>query len=73
MLKNPRTGDVEAVTYALDIDERKRDEFIMAASVAKSEFLSRMSHDIRTPLNGIIGMTYLAQEMELTPEAPRTA
>ena len=39
------------------------------ANRAKSDFLSRMSHDIRTPLNGIIGMTYLTQEMELPKEA----
>lgn len=35
-----------------------------AANDAKSEFLSRMSHDIRTPMNGIIGMTHLAREQE---------
>lgn len=31
------------------------------ANKAKSDFLSRMSHDIRTPMNAIIGMTELAQ------------
>lgn len=30
------------------------------ANVAKSEFLSNMSHDIRTPMNGIVGMTAIA-------------
>lgn len=31
-----------------------------SATQAKSEFLSRMSHDIRTPMNAIIGLTHLA-------------
>lgn len=30
------------------------------ANRAKSDFLSRMSHDIRTPMNAIIGMTTIA-------------
>lgn len=32
------------------------------ANHAKSEFLSSMSHDIRTPLNAILGFTYIAQQ-----------
>lgn len=31
------------------------------ANAAKSDFLSRMSHDIRTPMNAIIGMTAIAE------------
>ena len=31
------------------------------ASSAKSEFLSRMSHEMRTPMNAIIGMTEIAE------------
>ncbi|MEG1824776.1 MAG: ATP-binding protein [Cloacibacillus sp.] len=40
------------------------------ANAAKSDFLSRMSHDIRTPMNGIIGLTNLTLDLpELTGEA----
>ena len=38
------------------------------ATKAKSEFLASMSHDIRTPMNAIIGMTELALETKLTAE-----
>ncbi len=36
-------------------------EEALAASKAKSEFLSNMSHDIRTPMNAIVGMTAIAR------------
>lgn len=38
------------------------------ANNAKSDFLSRMSHDIRTPLNAIIGMTEIAEAHLNDPE-----
>jgi signal transduction histidine kinase/CheY-like chemotaxis protein len=38
------------------------------ANVAKSEFLARMSYEIRTPLNGIIGMADVLNRYEMTKE-----
>jgi len=38
------------------------------ANKAKSEFLARMSHEVRTPMNGVIGMTGLLLETSLSAE-----
>ena len=50
-------------------EERKKAEVLrqaliqaQEASKAKSLFLSRVSHDMRTPLNGILGLTHLMRE-----------
>ena len=43
----------------VDLLEAARTEAVKA-NKAKSEFLSNMSHDIRTPMNAIIGMTTIA-------------
>lgn len=50
----------EALKVALDTAE--------AASKAKSVFLSNMSHDIRTPMNAITGMTNIARKNINDPE-----
>ena len=42
----------------LELEKERAEE----ASVAKANFLSMMSHEVRTPLNGIIGTTHLLQK-----------
>ena len=68
-LPNGKTGIVagfkdvdEDVRKEQEIQQVLRDaiETANATSKAKSDFLSSMSHDIRTPMNGIIGMTAIA-------------
>ena len=50
--------------------EELRDALAQAkrANQAKSDFLSRMSHDIRTPMNAIVGMTEIAAAHIQEPE-----
>lgn len=71
-VENPFNDDVLAIELVKVLDsqraEQARQEQLLrdalasakAANQAKSDFLSRMSHDIRTPMNAIIGMTDLA-------------
>ncbi len=49
--------------YILGINRRLKEtaEAAKQASYLKTRFLSTMSHDIRTPLNAVLGMTELAQ------------
>lgn len=66
-------GSASTLLYAIhNIDEVKRTEITyqeelkksareaQIANQAKTDFLRRMSHDIRTPINGILGMIEIA-------------
>ncbi|MGN0169938.1 MAG: response regulator [Lachnospiraceae bacterium] len=50
----------------------QENEILKRSADAKMDFLSRMSHDIRTPMNAVLGMTYLAQKEENVPAAVET-
>ncbi|WP_172135828.1 response regulator [Adlercreutzia sp. ZJ473] len=72
MHQDKETDHIHGLFIATDITEAKlkqqnQQQALLAAyeaanhaSAAKSTFLANMSHDIRTPMNGIIGMTAIA-------------
>ncbi|MGC1400504.1 PAS domain S-box protein [Candidatus Binatus sp.] len=61
-----------ALSIARDItDLEAARQKALAASKAKTEFLSSMSHEIRTPMNAILGMADLIGESDLNSEQRR--
>lgn len=60
------TVAVRSIDEIIHREEEQKEMLILAAeraesaNHAKSDFLSRMSHDIRTPMNAILGMTAVA-------------
>ena len=80
LIRDNISGDIVAMNNLKDITaQRKKEretrkalldayEAANRASSAKTDFLSRMSHDIRTPMNAIIGMTAIAGTHLQEPE-----
>ena len=76
ILKDEHGKVIGSVGMLQDITERKRSqEMILQAKLAaeeannaKSVFLAKMSHEVRTPMNAIIGMIDLTLDTPLTEE-----
>lgn len=48
---------------------KAKNEELQSANQVKSDFLTRMSHDIRTPMNGIIGLLNISDRFVDNPQA----
>ncbi len=57
------------ILYEHEITKQQaKKDIANAASKAKSDFLARVSHEVRTPLNGVLGMSELMQSTNLDDE-----
>lgn len=71
-----KTGDLFCISLSHCIDEEVEQTMAISAakeqaeiaSKAKSQFLFNMSHDIRTPMNAIVGFTELAKRNINNPD-----
>lgn len=64
--------DIEEIVQAEKEKQTALREALRAAqeaNTAKSEFMSRMSHDMRTPMNGILGLARLGTKLQTLDEA----
>lgn len=69
-----RMGELLRLRFALEKVAKEREEARYLAehhSDAKSRFLATMSHEMRTPLSGILGLTRMLREEESRPQVRR--
>ncbi len=62
---------LEVLIDVTSLESARRQE--ADANIAKSELLARMSFEIRTPLNGILGMTEMLNRSDLPEESKEVA
>jgi len=64
------TGTLRDITEQRELSDAlmKASQEALAASRLKSEFVANMSHEVRTPINGVVGLTTLLLDSSLTLE-----
>jgi PAS domain S-box-containing protein len=81
LIRDPVSGQAALCGMATDITAQKdllrklelSQQAAEAANAARSQFLAAMSHEVRTPMNGILGMLALLGATELDEKQARMA